>query len=85
MDKLHVTNEVSKLVSNALTEASMSKLTLARESGIPYATLDRKIRGFTDFTISELFRVAKTLEVPLENLIPCTSALPAVSKLKEPA
>jgi len=42
---------------------------LAREVGVSDMWISRRMRGETDFTVSDLDQVARALGVPVENLI----------------
>lgn len=54
---------VASAVAFELTRADRSKKWLAEHSGIPYSTLDRKLRAQVDFTFTDLLRVADALGV----------------------
>lgn len=65
MDSTEYTEAVTEAISQARSEAGMSVLALSRESGIPYSTLDRKLKGHGDFTMRETFNLAAALHVPV--------------------
>lgn len=50
--------QVGENVRAAFKQAGLSVNRAASESGIAYATLDRKLKGITSFTVSELSRLA---------------------------
>ena len=43
---------------------------MSKAAGIPYATLTRKLEGHSDFTIRELGKIAKALDLTLADIIP---------------
>lgn len=65
MDSTEYTEAVTEAIGQARNEAGMSVLALSRESGIPYSTLDRKLKGHGDFTMRETFNLAAALNVPI--------------------
>ena len=52
-----------------LREASMTQKYLSWETGIPYVTLNRKLRGKQDFSLSEVYMIAKALKIEVSALI----------------
>ena len=61
-----------KILENIRRDAAQAGITgrqLAQELGIEEATMSRKLSGKTDFTLSELLTVAKTLNMPPALLI----------------
>lgn len=59
MDNAEYDAAVGNSVRAAILAAFGSVNGAARESGIAYATLDRKLRGLSSFKVSELRRIAK--------------------------
>jgi transcriptional regulator with XRE-family HTH domain len=70
MDQSYVRTDIARRVAKALLDSDKSKTQLARVTGIPYATLDRKLRGVTDFSVVELLRVADALGITPASLVP---------------
>ena len=61
-----------KILENIRRDAAQAGITgrqLAQELGIEEATMSRKLSGKTDFTLSELLTIAKTLNMPPALLI----------------
>ena len=57
-------------VNRLLKENKMTKATLAKESGIPYTTLDSMLKRETDTKrLAIFFRIAKTLGTSVESLV----------------
>lgn len=62
-------------VNDAITDSGRTKRSIAEETGIPYPTLNRKLSGKTDFTLSELFLLAEAMQVPPSRFVVSRSAL----------
>ncbi|MGI5223242.1 helix-turn-helix domain-containing protein [Nocardia sp. CA-290969] len=63
---------VGESVGRALDAADLSLRKAAAQTGIPYTTLHRKIKGHgkTGFTINELLNIAEALDMSLSQLLP---------------
>ncbi|WP_308491068.1 hypothetical protein [Microbacterium terrisoli] len=59
MDNAEYDEAIGKTVRSAILATVGSVNGAARESGIAYTTLDRKLRGLSSFKASELRRLAK--------------------------
>lgn len=60
----------SQKVTRLLKENGMTKATLAKESGIPYTTLDSMLKRETDTArLETIFRIAKALGTSVEALV----------------
>lgn len=60
----------SKKINRLLKENGMSKAALAKESGIPYTTLDSMLKRETDTArLATIFRIAKALGTSVEALV----------------
>lgn len=66
--------QVGENVRAALQQAGFSVNGAAGESGIAYATLDRKLKGITSFTVSELNRLAAITSREESDFLPARSA-----------
>lgn len=60
--------QVAAAVQSAITAAGTSVNKVSTGTGIPQATLSRRINGFTPFTVSELESIAHHLGIPVEQL-----------------
>lgn len=58
------------LIAAAILTAERSQKWVADKSGIPATTLRRKMRGGADFTVGEVARIARTLDVHPADLLP---------------
>jgi transcriptional regulator with XRE-family HTH domain len=66
-----ITREVAGLVSMAILQSEVSKSRIADLTGIPYSTLNRKLKGSSaDFTFPELFAIARVVGVQPSAFIP---------------
>ena len=69
-----LTHQVAEKVAAEIARSQRSARFVARESGIPTATFDRKIHGRSDFSLTELITIARVLNVDLADFVP-TEAL----------
>ncbi len=60
----------AEVVQMAIDAAGASMNALADETGIPYSTLRRKLRGLSDFTLSDLLLIAEALGTTPDLLLP---------------
>lgn len=56
-------------IRHYLRESHMTQTHLAWETGIPYPTLNRKLRNKGDFSLSEVYIIAKALKVSVTALV----------------
>jgi predicted transcriptional regulator len=59
MDNAHFDTRVAELVKKAIDDSGESHNAIAKAASVPYATLDRKLKGVTPFNVSELNRIAR--------------------------
>lgn len=64
------TTATAQRVRDALVAAERTTAWLSTKTGIPATTLARKLNGHSDFTIAEIARLAKALNVPAADLLP---------------
>lgn len=62
--------ELADKVAACILRSGHSKASVAVGAGIPYTTFTRKINGHTEFTLSELLRIAAVLGVPPSTFAP---------------
>jgi hypothetical protein len=65
-----ITVEVADKVAAAILRSGKPKSHIANASGIPLTTFMRKINGHTDFSLSEIDSVARSLGISCAILIP---------------
>ncbi|WP_043993636.1 helix-turn-helix domain-containing protein [Leifsonia xyli] len=70
MVTISITEEVAYRVAAMITRQGMKKNYIAKAVGIPPTTFKRKIDGFTDFTVSEIDRIARVLGIAPAELLP---------------
>ena len=66
----NTTEWIAAAIRHALLDAGRTKRAVADETGIPYPTLNRKISGKRDFTLSELLSIAEATNPPPAAFIP---------------
>ena len=67
---MNTRNDAAHLVQNAITKAERSKKWTSEKAGFAYATFNRKLVGGSDFTLAELARVARALDISVTDLLP---------------
>ncbi|MDI6024501.1 helix-turn-helix transcriptional regulator [Leucobacter sp. UT-8R-CII-1-4] len=73
----NIVADSAKLVQAAIEDAGRSKRSLSDETGIPYPTLNRKLKAQTEFSFTELFAIAEALGVPPWKFTPTLFSKPA--------
>lgn len=58
-----VAEQCAAAVQSAISASGKTKLSISEHTGIPYATLNRKLAGKSEFTFAELFLLAEDLGV----------------------
>ncbi|MDR2257026.1 MAG: helix-turn-helix domain-containing protein [Arthrobacter sp.] len=71
-----VTEWSAQAVQQAIEDSGMTKLAVSEASGIPYATLNRKLAAKADFGFRDLMTLAETLGVHPSAFIPPMFASP---------
>lgn len=71
-----VATDSARLVQEAIEDSGRSKRSVSDESGIPYPTLNRKLKAQNEFSFSELYLLAETLGVPPWRFTPAAFSRP---------
>ncbi len=61
---------ITTLINKEIDTLGIPLTSLAKNSGIPYSTLDRRTKGGGAWTATEIARVANALRIPAGNLLP---------------
>lgn len=61
---------IARTIADHLTSTRTTKRALSDATGIPYATLNRKMNGHADWTFQELLAVADAIGAPVRMLTP---------------
>lgn len=69
MESMDYSRSATEAVNEIRREAKISVLALAKATGIPNTTLDRKLRGIGDLTIREAAACAAALGTTLSALL----------------
>lgn len=64
------TGWTAQAIRAALADSGVTKRYLSQKTGIPYPTLNRKVAGSRDFTLSELLAIAEALQVHPAAFVP---------------
>ena len=70
MSNLSVAEQVAEKVSLAIFNAGKNKSQIAKDTGIPYATLHRKLKGRGELTFSELMLISTAIGVRPSQFMP---------------
>jgi transcriptional regulator with XRE-family HTH domain len=60
---------IARRVRAEMAAQQKTQVELARELGMTPVSLSRRMQGYVDFTATELARVARFLDVPVETLL----------------
>jgi transcriptional regulator with XRE-family HTH domain len=68
----HIGKELGRVVDAAIVESGLSVRHVSKESGIPFTTLNRKLRGQgkTPLNVVELYHISRVLDRSLKSLLP---------------
>jgi len=69
-----IASEVADRVAAAIVSSPYSKAQVARLAGIAATTFDRKIRGKSEFTLTEIVAIARITERPAAWFLPAVFA-----------
>lgn len=61
---------VAQLVSAAIAASDLSQRDVSERSGIPLASLNRRLNGYYPFDVAQIFAIAAALQVPVSRLYP---------------
>ncbi|WP_119698641.1 helix-turn-helix domain-containing protein [Microbacterium halotolerans] len=70
MSNRHAIDGSASAVEAAIERSGRSRRAISNETGIPYATLNRKLAGRSEFTFSELFLISEVLGVRPSRFVP---------------
>jgi predicted transcriptional regulator len=70
MDNAPFDHRVAELVEKAIKDSGESVNAIAKAAAVPYATLDRKLKGATPFNVSELNRLARATGKTASEFLP---------------
>ncbi|MEQ6899240.1 helix-turn-helix domain-containing protein [Microbacterium sp. KR10-403] len=70
MDHAEYDRTVGTNVHEAILESGLSVRGAADRSGIPYTTLDRKLKGLSSFTVADLRRIGQITRRRADSFMP---------------
>jgi len=70
-----IQKELIVLIGSAMEASELSARELAERTGIPFATMARKLVGGSDFSFAELYEIARVVQVPPSLLVPRAPAV----------
>lgn len=65
-----ITATTNQNIIRGIVELDISRNAVARKSGIPLTTFNRKLDGHADFTLRELGKIAESLDRQLADILP---------------
>lgn len=65
-----LTDVFADQIQRMVRVSEKTKIQIADESGIPYSTLNRKLKGRGDWTLTEVLLLSRALECPPCALLP---------------
>jgi len=70
-----IQKELIVLIGSAMERSDLSARDLADRTGIPFATMARKLVGGSDFSFAELYEIAQAVHLPTSLLVPRVPAV----------
>lgn len=70
---------ITMLINTEIENLRIPLTSVAENSGISYATLNRRVKGGGAWTATEIARVAKALRIPTVRLLPAEFTQEAVA------
>lgn len=67
---IRVCDSVAERIAKAIATAKRTKVSVSEGTGIPYITINRKLKGRGEFSLSELVLIADELGVHPSELLP---------------
>lgn len=61
---------LSKKVTEVIADSGITKKAIAEKTGMPYSTLNSKVRGYSPFTFDELLRIANVTNRDPSEFVP---------------
>lgn len=63
MTNTYIDNEIARAVNSAIDQSGMKKTFLCEKTGMPYSTLNSKLRAYSSFTVAEIYAIADALKI----------------------
>lgn len=67
---MDINASITKLTNEEIDKLGIKLPALAENTGIPYTTLSRKLKGASAWTATEIARIAEALRIPASRLFP---------------
>ena len=81
----NATEWTAAAIRDAIRATGRTKVAISEETGIPYPTLNRKVAGKGDFTLSELLSIADAIGVHPSTFVPPQFAKPHDEQPRSPS
>jgi hypothetical protein len=63
MTNIDINNEIARAVNSAIEQSGIKKKFLCDKTGIPYSTLNSKLRAYSPFTVAEVYAIADAMHI----------------------
>lgn len=67
---MDINAETTRHIAREIKESGLRPAVVAEKTGIPAATLGRRLKGLGAWTATEIFHIAAAIRVPPEALLP---------------
>lgn len=63
MTNVDIDHEIARAVSSAIDQSGIKKTFLCEKTGMPYSTLNSKLRAYSSFTVAEIYAIADAMKI----------------------
>lgn len=70
MSKVNTEKTTGDLIQKIIKSKGITKRAVSEKSGMPYSSLNSKLKGYRSFTIDDIFAIAEALDEPPAKLCP---------------
>jgi transcriptional regulator with XRE-family HTH domain len=69
MTNTDIDNEIARAVNSAIDQSGIKKKSLCEKTGMPYSTLNSKLRAYSSFTVAEIYALADAMRISPNSLL----------------
>ncbi|MCI1635164.1 helix-turn-helix domain-containing protein [Bifidobacterium sp.] len=63
MTNTDIDHEIAQAVNSAIDQSGIKKKFLCEKTGMPYSTLNSKLRAYSSFTVAEIYAIADAMKI----------------------
>lgn len=63
MTNIEIDYEIARAVNAAIDQSGIKKTFLCEKTGMPYSTLNSKLRAYSSFTVAEIYAIADAMKI----------------------